>query len=361
MKKYRRFLAFCLSLVMMLSLFGCSNEQGGNSGDVQSGGETSSGGGDQEVYEITYSCTLAESHMITQLIMQLAEELEERTDGRMTMTVYPNNILGDSRANVEGMQNGSIQMGEMSTAPLSIFTDMLLPMTLPFFFDNFETAYAFCDGEFVDELEDRLAEELGVRPIAWISNGSRALSNSKHPVSTPADMNGLKLRVMESEIYIKTFETLGASPVAMSLGEVFTPLQQGTVDGQDNPTGIFLSSKFNEVQGYFTDLNHSIDMCPVLISEVFYQSLPDDLRQILDDIWTEYTEVERQQIIDNTEAEIETISETVEVTRLTDEQRQAFKEACEPVYEWFEATYPDVGLQGYRDAVAAAAASVKEG
>lgn len=354
MKKYRRFLAFCLSVVMILSLFGCSNGQQNSSGNVQSGGETGSGGDDQEVYEITYACTIAETHMFTQLIMQLAEDLEERTNGRMTMTVYPNNILGDSRANLEGMQNGSIQMGEMSNAPLAIFTDMFLPLSLPFFFDDFESAFAFCDGEFVDELEERMAEELGVRPIAWSCNGTRALSNSKRPVSSPEDMKGLKLRVMESEIYLRTFETLGASPVAMSLSEVFTALQQGTVDGQDNPTGVFLTSKFEEVQSYFTDLNHSIDMCPILVSEQWYQSLPEDLRQTLVDIWTEYMDIEREQIVANTEGELETISENLELTRLTDEQRQAFKAACEPVYEWFEEEYPNVDLQSYRDAAAAA-------
>lgn len=103
-------------------------------------------------------------------------------------------------------------------------------------------------------------------------NGARGMSNNKNRViDDPSDLNGLKIRVMENDIYLETFETLGAAPTAMSLAEVFTGLQQGTIDGQDNPPGITCSNKFYEVQTNYSTLNHCIDMVPVLVSEEWYR------------------------------------------------------------------------------------------
>lgn len=346
MKTTKRILPLFLATAMSLTLLGC----GGGNPETSKSADDGKNDDSQKVYEITYAGTVPDSNPITIAFKQMAEELETRSDGRMKMTLYPNNTLGDTRSNIESMQNNSVQIGEGSSAPLAIFTKAYMPMSLPFFFSDYQNAYTFSDSDFMKNLSDQVADEIGVRPVGWMLNGARCLTNSKQAVSSPADMKGLKIRVMENDIYIKTFESLGASPTAMSFAEVFTGLQQGTIDGQDNPTGITASNKFYEVQKYFTDLHHCIDMAPVMVSEEWYQSLPDDLRQIFDDVLAETITYQRQLMEDSVKTDMESISTTCEVTTLTDEQRQVFKDACQPVYDWFAAQYPDLDLQSYVEA-----------
>lgn len=354
MKKAKRILPLLLATAMSLTLFGCggnSEKPAANSTQPDAPSKEADPG---QVYEIIYAGTVAETNPITVAFRWMAEELETRTDGRMKMTLYPNNTLGDTRANIESMQNGSVQIGEGSSAPLAIFTDAYMPMSLPFFFATPQNAYDFADSDFMAKLSDQVADDIGVRPVGWMLNGARCLTNSKTAVVTPDDMKGLKIRVMENDIYIKTFEALGASPTAMSFAEVFTALQQGTVDGQDNPSNIVNTNKFYEVQKYFTDLHHCIDLAPVMVSEDWYQSLPDDLKKTFDEVVADTMEYQRNLSEESVASDMEIISSGgCEVTILTDEQRQVFKDACQPVYDWFETQYPDLDLQAYIDAASA--------
>ncbi len=326
----KKCLAIILCLVMIFTFAACGN---------------SDGDAGQEVFEITWAGTLPDEHPFNQAIYDHIEELEEATDGRVTVKLFPNNQLGDSRSNLEQMQqNGSVQMGEMSGAVLAGFTDMYSALSLPFLFDDLDQALAFMQSDYAVSLEDRLAEEVGVRPLYWVYNDSRTLTNSVRPVDSPDDMNGLKIRVMESDVYLETFEALGASPITMSFAEVFSGLQQGTIDGQDNGAAITVSNRFYEVQDYFTDLNHVIDMAPVLISEDYWQSMPEDCQQALREFVKNVCDENTQTVYAQNEEYIDEISQYCEVTRLTDEQRAAFRDACQGVYDWFAATYPNGGL-----------------
>ena len=327
----KKFFAIILCLIMVFSLSACGDD-----------GENA----EQEVFEINWAGTLPDEHSFNQLIYEHIDELEEATDGRVKITLFPNNQLGDSRSNLEQMQqNGSVQMGEMSGAVLSGFTDMYSALSLPFLFEDLDQALAFMQTDYADALGERLAEEVGVRPLYWVYNDSRTLTNSVRPVSSPEDMAGLKVRVMESDVYLKTFEALGASPITMSFAEVFSGLQQGTIEGQDNGAAITVSNRFYEVQDYFTDLNHVIDMAPVLISEEYWQSMPEDCQQALMDFVKTVCDENTKAVYEQNEAYIEEISQYCEITRLTAEQRSAFRDACADVYDWFAETYPNGGLE----------------
>ena len=157
-------------------------------------------------------------------------------------------------------------------------------------------------------------------------------------------MKGLKLRVMTSDVYIKTFEALGAAPVSMQFSELFSALQQGAVDGQDNGLILSMDSKFNEVQGYYTDLGHVQDTSVIFISESFYQSLPEDLQQVVVQAAQEAVAKERQDYADKLDSYLEEMKKTMDVTILTDEQRAEFKETCQSVYDWYRKSYPDYDL-----------------
>lgn len=346
MKKTRKATSLLIATLLTLSLAAC----GGGASTPASNSTPGSGDvspGSDEVYQITYAGTVPDSHPLMVAMTKAAEEMKEASGGRLVMTVYPNNQIGDSRANLEGMQDGTIQVGEVSVAPVSIFTESYLPLSLPFFFDSFDQALAWAAGDFAEDLAQKTSEECGFFPIAWPVSGARTVTNSVRPIVTPADMAGLKIRVMENDIFIKSFEAMGAAATPMSFAEVFTGLQQKTIDGQDNPLAINVTNAYYEVQGYWTDLNHSIDLAPVMVSSVWYEALPEDLQVMFGDYMNQAADETCEALL-ALETEYQEIMATgCEMTYLTTEQRAVFKDSCTPVYEWFAEQHPSLDLDSY--------------
>ena len=185
-----------------------------------------------------------------------------------------------------------------------------------------------------------MAEQTGVRIVGYFENGIRQFTNSKKEIKKPEDMKGLKVRVMESPVYIETFTQLGASPTPMAFAEVYTALQQKTIDAQDNPFAITATNRFYEVQPYMTDLAHSFDFTGMLVSESFYQSLSEENRAYFDEAARIATEFQREKSIEKEAGYIEQIENGgTKITKLTNEEREVFRKACEPVYEWFKENY----------------------
>ncbi len=331
----KKFLSLALALAMGLSLTACSG--GAQGGDAPAKA-------DDTVYKITYANTVADSNPQAINAKYMAERLAELSEGRIEMTVFNNGKLGAFGDCFQQMQqpNGTVQMGDVSSASITQFSNLYTPFALPFLFTSMEQSFDYFDNsETVDAIEAEFLAETNVRVLGYFYNDARALTNSKVAVSAPADMSGLKLRVMPSDVYIKTFECLGAAPVSMQFTELFSALQQKAVDGQDNGLILSMDSKFNEVQGFYTDLGHVQDTSVIFISEAFYQSLPEDLQAVVQQAAQDAVDKERQDYIDKLDSYLETMKETMEVTILTPDQKAEFKAACSSVYEWYAETYPD--------------------
>lgn len=352
MKRIRNISALVLALVMILTLAACGGNTGGNSGDTgaQSGGSSTAApaqSGDDTVYNITIGGTVPDDHPISQGLFKFKEVAEELSGGRFKVEVYDNNTIGASRELVEGVQANEIQMAECSQSVYASFTDELISVGLPFLFKNRQAGYAFFDSEVGDQIADVIAEQTGVRIVGYFENGIRQLTNSKRPVTSPDDMKGLKIRVMESPLYIEMFTEMGANPSPMAFSELYTALQQGTVDGQDNPWTIVSTNAFYEVQAYATDLSHTFDITCFAINDEFYQSLPDDLREVVDKAAEAAVETNRTLSIELENEYIATIEGGgCQITYLTDEQRQVFRDATAGCYDWFRQNYnPTVSLE----------------
>lgn len=353
MKRIRNISALVLALVMILTLAACGgNTGGGSSGGTgsQSGGSSASApakSGDDTVYNITIGGTVPDDHPISQGLFKFKEVAEELSGGRFKVEVYDNNTIGASRELVEGVQANEIQMAECSQSVYASFTDELISVGLPFLFKNRQAGYAFFDSEVGDQIADVIAEQTGVRIVGYFENGIRQLTNSKRPVTSPDDMKGLKIRVMESPLYIEMFTEMGANPSPMAFSELYTALQQGTVDGQDNPWTIVSTNAFYEVQAYATDLSHTFDITCFAINDEFYQSLPDDLREVVDKAADAAVETNRTLSIELENEYIATIEGGgCQITYLTDEQRQVFRDATAGCYDWFRQNYnPTVSLE----------------
>ncbi|GAI05652.1 unnamed protein product, partial [marine sediment metagenome] len=177
-----------------------------------------------------------------------AELVKEKTNGEVEIQVFPSSQLGNQRDLIEGLIFGTLDLTLTSTAVLGNFLPKIAIFDLPFLFRDVKHAYKALDSigmEIGKELEPK-----GIKLLAFFENGVRHLTNNVRPVRAPEDMKGLKIRVMEQKIYIEMMKALGANPTPMAFGELFTALQQGTVDGQENPVSHIWTKRFFEVQKY---------------------------------------------------------------------------------------------------------------
>jgi len=239
------------------------------------------GGGEEEVKTIRVSHTLAPESHYHQGLLHWKELVEERTDGSVMIEVFHSAQLGSERDVVEGVSLGTIEATLTSTGPLPNFTNAFMVFDLPFIVQDRQKAYDWMDGPNGQEILGSL-EGSGIKGLGIWENGFRNLTNSERFVDSPEDMDGLKIRLMENPIHVATFETLGARAVPMPFGELFTALQQGTVDGQENPLVIIDTSKFYEVQDYLSLTGHFYSPAVLLINLDFWNnSLTAEEREIV--------------------------------------------------------------------------------
>ncbi len=184
-----------------------------------------------------------------------ADEVKAATQGRVDIKVYPNSQLGSETAAIEGLQLGTIEMGLIGGASFQNIEPKLGIEGLPYAFSDHQHAYRAFDGELGNRLFG-LLEKKNIKGLAWWENGFRHITNSKRAINVPDDLKGLKLRVTPDKIRLDTFKALGALPVPMAFAELYSALQQGAVDGQENPLAIIFSSNFFEVQKYLSLTNH---------------------------------------------------------------------------------------------------------
>src|SRR5436190_16297546 len=180
-----------------------------------------------------------------------AREVERRTNGRYKVQTFYSSALGAERESVEGVQLGTLDLTLTSTGPLPNFVPDVAILDIPFLFRDYTHARAVLDGPIGQELLAKFPAK-GMVGLAWAENGFRHMTNSRRPVNVPDDLRGLKMRTMENPIHIEAYRQFGILPTPMAFTEVFTALQQGTVDGQENPLSVITAAKLDQVQKYLT-------------------------------------------------------------------------------------------------------------
>lgn len=258
-----------------------------------------------------------------------SKELEKRTNGRVTIQIFPSAQLGSERELVESIQLGNLDMTFVSSAVLGVFNKEFFALDIPFMFKDRESVYKLLDGKIGQKLLTSL-DNVGIKGLVWWENGFRQLHNNKHPIKKPADMKGMKLRTMENEIHIAAWKAVGASPAPLAFGELFTALQQGTFDGAEGPISLFKDMRFDEVQKYITRTNHIYSPWPVLINPDVYNSLGQEDQKILLDVMQEATHYQRDLAQKADEKAIAAMPD-VTVTDLTNEEYKAFSDLMQPI------------------------------
>lgn len=269
------------------------------------------------------------SHIYNLAAERFGEIVAEKSGGELEVQVFPAAQLGSERDMVEGLQMGSLEMTLTSTGPMGNFIPQVKLFNLPFLFKDRESCYRVLDGEIGTQIADRFVK-VGIRSLGWYENGFRNITNSKRPVKSPADMDGLKIRVMEDDVFILTMKALGASPTPMAFGELYTALEQGVVDAQENPLAVIHSSRFFEVQDYLAMTGHFYSPAVMLISEITWQSLSPEHQKIVADAAQEAKDYERQLSIQaDQELEAACAEEGMVVTH---PDKEPFMKAVAPVY-----------------------------
>ena len=227
-----------------------------------------------------------------------AREVEKRTNGRYKVQNFYAGALGAERESIEGVQLGTLDLTMTSTGPVPNFVPDVAILDIPFLFRDYAHARAVLDGPIGQDLLKKF-DAKGIKALAWGENGFRHMTNNKHPVTTPDDLKGLKMRTMENPIHIEAYRQFGILPTPMAFTEVFTALQQGTVDGQENPLSVITSAKLEQVQKYLSLTGHVYSPALILMSKAQFDKLSPADQQAFIDAAKEAVKANRARIDDD--------------------------------------------------------------
>lgn len=326
----KKILSLMLMLVLVLVVAACGNtdsDSGVNENEQKSPEETA------EVKIIRAGIGLNDQHPQYLGLLKFKEIVEERTDGAIIVETYHSGQLGDDRTMTEGLQLGTQEVTIPSTAPLANFIPEFSIFDFPFLFPDEAVADAVLDGEVGQSLLEMLPDQNLIGLSYW-ENGFRNLTNSKRAVASAADFDGLKIRTMENDLHLEAFRALGANPTPMAFTELFAAMQQGTVDGQENPYATIYLQKFAEVQSHVSNTNHIYSPFVFLMSKTFYDGLSSEQQQTVRDAAVEAGLYQREL---NREANEKYLSSLIEegmvYTEISAEARAELVEIVQPVLD----------------------------
>ncbi|KZE39119.1 C4-dicarboxylate ABC transporter substrate-binding protein [Bhargavaea cecembensis] len=299
------------------------------------------GSENSEQYTIRIAHLVSEEQSSHIAAEKFKERLEEESDGRLKVEIYPNGQLYPSdREAIEAVQLGNVEMTIPALAPMASFNDKFLVFDLPFLFEDHESAYAALDGELGQELLKELEADK-LKGLAFGENGFRHISNNEGPVESPEDLAGQKFRTLENPLHTDTFKSFGTNASPFAFGELYTALQQKTYDAMEAPISLYYTNKFYEVQDYLTMSGHVYAATLLLMNNDFYNGLPEDLQELLMEKAIEFRDEQRELAQKQDKEFLEKLKESgMQVNELSAEQKKAFREAAQPVYDKY---VPQIG------------------
>jgi tripartite ATP-independent transporter DctP family solute receptor len=293
----------------------------------------------QQEVKIGYALAAAPDSHYGVAASKWEEVVEAETDGRYEFRHFPSSGLGGEREVIEGLQLGTVEATIVSSGTLSNFVPETGVFDIPFLFRDLEHARGVLDGPIGQDILAKF-DDVGLVALAWGEQGFRHITNNRNAIQAPDDVAGLKLRTMENPIHITAFETLGAAPTPMAWPEVIGALQQGTIDGQENPLSVITSAKLSEVQKYLTLSGHVYSPAMLLVSKQLWEGMTPEDQEAFRKGATEAV-VAMRGFVDDVEASgVEQLkSEGMEVGELTAEEKAAFQQSLAEAYEHYYTTY----------------------
>ncbi len=336
----KKILNLALAIVLVLSLAACGSSSGTavsptTAPDPAAPAATSPPAAGP-VKKLVAAHVLDQTHPVHQGFVEMDRLLKELSGGAMALDIFPSSALGDEEPTLEAMKmGGTIDLSAPSAAPVSIYAKQFLVCDFPYSFLNYDQVWKFYDGEFGEYLYKQL-EGSGIKGLAWWDNGFRNLTTTNKPINSLADLKGMKIRTMSSPVHMASMNALGAAATPVPFGELYSALQQGVAEGQENPVANILGNKFYEVQKYLMMSRHFFDPSPLLISQKTWDSLTPEQQGWVKEAAVKAGEYMRQVSIDEEAEKLAQLEkEGMTVIPFSEEQLKAFQEATKDVYKGF--------------------------
>ncbi|MDQ4059558.1 MAG: TRAP transporter substrate-binding protein [Pseudomonadota bacterium] len=246
----------------------------------------------------------APSHSSSKAMELFKSELKRLSGGALDVDLFPGMQLGGAKENVDAVRAGTIFGTWVGTAFVSRLVPEIEAVSLPFLFESRESAFRVMDGPVGDLLEQKLGAK-GFTALGWMELGSRQTTNNKRPIKTLDDFKGLKIRMQPNETHLATFRALGANPIAMDVKELYSALQQGVVDGQENPYPIIQTNRFFEVQKYISNTNHFFDFIVLVANKRQFEALKPEQKEAVKQAVKTAVEAQRKMAAEEDRAALE--------------------------------------------------------
>ncbi|WP_240349351.1 TRAP transporter substrate-binding protein [Halomonas binhaiensis] len=267
-------------------------------------------------------------------------EVAEKTEGRIEPKVYHNGVLGDQPDAIEQTRNGALDFANFNMGPMGPIVPATNVLSLPFLFNSEEDMYRLMDGDIGQRFADAL-EEKGLVALSWFGSGARSMYNTQHPIETPDDVKGLKLRVMNNDLYVDMINALGGNATPMAYSEVYQSLKTGVIDGAENNYPSYESSGHYEVAKYYSNTDHLILPECLCVAKRTWDDMSAEDQEIVRQaavnaaieqrkLWEEGAAASREKVIEAGD----------QINDVAD--KAAFQEAMQPVYESFNSEHPDL-------------------
>lgn len=271
-------------------------------------------------------------------------EIEKRTSNRYKCQIQPN--VGDERASIEAVQLGTLDATNTSTGPVSNFVPEVGIVDIPFLFRDYAHARGVLDGPIGQDLLAKFTAK-GLVGLAWTENGFRHMTNSKRAILKPDDVKGLKVRTMQNPVHIQAFQSIGVQPTPMAFSELFTALQQGVVDGQENPIPVILSAKFSQVQKHLSLTGHVYSPAVLILSPKLWGSLNDADKASFREAARIAAAAQRKKVNDDEASGIDQLKK--EGVTVSNVDGAAFRTAMTPVWAEFAKKYGADNIKKIQD------------
>lgn len=303
---------------------------------------TSAAGSGAE-YTMVASHNVNEEHYMHRAFVLFRDRIRELSSGQIDVQIFPNGLLGGERELIEGAQLDNIQLLAPSSSPVAAFQPLMNVWDIPYLFADRQTAYTVLDGPFGQKTQKAL-EDVRLKGLGYWENGFRNLTLNRTGVRAPEDMAGIKLRTLENATQIRAWNATGASATPMAFPEVYTGLQQGTIDGQENPYALIVSQRFYEVQESLVASQHVYTPSPLIISKRFFDKLPSQLQDAVEQVGRESVEYCRTEAEADESTALQVIVDAgLEIGNLTEEELAAFRNVMRPVAEEYVSSIVPAG------------------
>lgn len=275
------------------------------------------------------------------------KEIDKRSNGRIKVQEYPSSALGGEREMIEGAQLGTLDLVITSTGPMGNFVPETLITDVPFLFRDYDHARRVLDGPIGQEILKK-CDAKGLVCLAWGENGFRHVTNNKRPIAAPDDLKGLKLRTMENPVHMMAFRTLGAAPTPMAFPEVIPALQQGTIDGQENPMPVILTAKLNQVQKHLSLTGHVYSPALFIVSKAAWSKLSKEDQAIVLEAAKLGAAANRQKVLADEQVGVDQMKAAgMQVVTVVDKAK--FQAALGPAYADYAKKFGQANLERIRN------------